>query len=197
MKGVIELGRLFEAENTIDTLKGSNLQERAAGIFGQRGDLCYIVYDGMLPFLSILREQLYLIPSNVGRIDIILIPPSTWFSRTPHSISTPLSRAIVENATSFALGHSYNSPPYLFAFGARDGSVKIWSVLSNRALDPCEAAEPFEVHDGRTDPLSGAYPENSMPVVSMGRFVTLPPPSLPERTPSSCEGCAESQSRDE
>ena len=85
-----------------------------------------------------------------------------------HQIKTPSPRAVVRDFTSFALGHNPAFAfPYLFAFGGVDGSVKIWSIQSNRDLDGCESAELFEVHD-RLD-------SDSDPVVRTGKFLTLSP----------------------
>ncbi|KAL5528725.1 hypothetical protein ACEPAF_7862 [Sanghuangporus sanghuang] len=92
-----------------------------------------------------------------------------------HVITTPTPKALAKDPTSFAVGlHPDQTFPYLFAFGDKDGSVMIWSVQSNRALANCNAAEEFEVHDRR----EGRY----HPVVTMGKFLTLPPPMNPTGT---------------
>ncbi|KAL5523486.1 hypothetical protein ACEPAG_7659 [Sanghuangporus baumii] len=71
-----------------------------------------------------------------------------------HEITTPSQNAILRN---FPSVHN------------KDGSVKVWSILTNRALDECELAESFEVHnqrDGRTS-------------ISTGQFLNLSPPVVP------------------
>ncbi|KAL5485467.1 hypothetical protein ACEPAI_8109 [Sanghuangporus weigelae] len=92
-----------------------------------------------------------------------------------HLITTPTSKALAKDPTSFAVGlHPDQTLPYLFAFGDKDGSVMIWSVQSNRTLAECNAAEEFEVHDRR----EGRY----HPVATMGKILTLPPPMNPTET---------------
>ncbi|KAL5528755.1 hypothetical protein ACEPAF_7892 [Sanghuangporus sanghuang] len=112
---------------------------------------------------------MHFLPFVVGGINITYLstsPKSASIVRL-HVISAQSTKAIVENPTSFAIGHPHKSHPYLFAFGGRDGSVKIWSILTNNSLEDCQSAEDFEVRDRRNGP-------GTDPVISTGRFLTLP-----------------------
>ena len=75
----------------------------------------------------------------------------------------------MENTLNFAYGHCSISRPYLFAFAGDDGSVKIWSILSNTNLRNSKRARLFEVHDKR----HGRFFD---PEISVGRYMILPPP---------------------
>ena len=82
-----------------------------------------------------------------------------------HTIRTTDSRALVQDPVAAAVG--LVTFPYLFAFGAADGTVKIWSVLSNNDLG--FNGSTFRVQDER---------EGWKGTDLMGKFLILPPPDL-------------------
>ncbi|KAL5507566.1 hypothetical protein ACEPAH_7022 [Sanghuangporus vaninii] len=130
--------------------------ERAVGFLGKTDSMIFNVTDKEIGiFYRPLERQKYCSPL--------------------HLVTTPTPKALAKDPTSFAVGlHPDQTLPYLFAFGDKDGSVVIWSLQSNRTLAECNAAEEFEVHDRR----EGRY----HPVVTMGKFLTLPPPTNPTGT---------------
>ncbi|OCB87363.1 hypothetical protein A7U60_g5503 [Sanghuangporus baumii] len=131
---------------------GNNPRIRAVGCFGKDDNMVFDVMDSKLAIFHRLSK-----PHSIS---------TSWL----HEITTPSQNAIPRNFVSFALGHHLDvSRPYLFAFGNKDGSVKVWSILTNRALDECKSAESFEVHDQRDGRTS----------ISTGRFLNLSPPVAP------------------
>ncbi|KAL5523495.1 hypothetical protein ACEPAG_7668 [Sanghuangporus baumii] len=126
-------------------------KERAVGCLGKNKKIIFVAVDAKIEIF----HRFY--PSGIainGRL---------------HFFTTPSTKAIVEDLVSFAVGYS---EPYLFAFGSSDGSVKIWSIQNNALLHHCEEAQLFEVHDNR---------EDSTVEVSVGKFLTLPPPDISGR----------------
>ena len=82
----------------------------------------------------------------------------------------------MENPVSIAVGlHPSRSFPYLIAFGGEDGTVKIWSILSNGKLAENELAETFVIYDLR---------ERSEEITSTGKLLVLPPPRDMQRADS-------------
>ncbi|KAL5507587.1 hypothetical protein ACEPAH_7043 [Sanghuangporus vaninii] len=131
---------------------GNDPRIRAVGCFGKDDNMVFDVMDSKLAIFHRLSE-----PHSIS---------TSWL----HEITTPSQNAIPRNFVSFALGHHLDvSRPYLFAFGNKDGSIKVWSILTNRALYECESAESFEVHDQRDGRTS----------ISTGRFLNLPQPDAP------------------
>ena len=134
------------------------------GYFGKDDNLVYMVCDGA-SFLLMLRTSL-LIFSAIESVDIYHSHVHSFF----HVISVPGSGTFTQGSQSFAVGlNPERRAPYLFAFGRIDGSVKIWSIQYNRALHYCKSARLFELHDKRY--------WHSEPVMTIGRFLTLPPPT--------------------
>ncbi|KAL5485478.1 hypothetical protein ACEPAI_8120 [Sanghuangporus weigelae] len=129
------------------------VQERVVDCFGKDENLVSIVVDTEIRILHHTSE------------------PNSASTKTLHAFTTSSRKAIVDSPISFAVGHSSLSSPYLFAFGDSNGSVKIWSIHNNTILHHCEGAQFFEVHDifNRSDVM-----------VSVGRFLTLPRPEIPE-----------------
>ncbi|KAL5528736.1 hypothetical protein ACEPAF_7873 [Sanghuangporus sanghuang] len=136
------------------------LQDRAVGCFGKDENLVFVVVDTEIRILNRVSE------------------PNSASTRTLHVFTTSSRKAIVESPISFAVGHSCLSPPYLFAFGDSDGSVKIWSIQNNTILYYCEGAQFFEVHDI----FDGSDVKDSV-----GRFLTLPAREIPELPRPACE----------
>ncbi|KAL5507577.1 hypothetical protein ACEPAH_7033 [Sanghuangporus vaninii] len=152
---MIEPDGLGSIESVHEAFRWSEkeVQERAVGCFGKDENLVFIVVDTEIRILSRVSEL------------------NLTSTRRLHVFTTSSRKAIVESPISFAVGHSRQSPPYLFAFGDSDGSVKIWSIQYNTILDYCEGAQFFEVHDT----FDGVDVKDSV-----GRFLTLPTREIPE-----------------
>ncbi|KAL5507597.1 hypothetical protein ACEPAH_7053 [Sanghuangporus vaninii] len=110
---------IIPVQYVINWFKENDLRERAVGFFGKDDNMSFIVFDGSFVF----AYHLFALACN---------PDAVY-------------QVIDENPTGFAIGHSHKSHPYLFAFVSRDGSVKIWSILTNNSLEGCQSAEDFEV----------------------------------------------------
>ena len=92
-----------------------------------------------------------------------------------HIIRTSNMRAIVEDPVSIAVGlDPARSFPYLIAFGSEDGTVKVWSILTNSILAENESAETFVIQDQRE-----IWKDE---IISTGRFLVLAPPENLQRT---------------
>ncbi|KAL5485489.1 hypothetical protein ACEPAI_8131 [Sanghuangporus weigelae] len=141
-----------ETTDAIELEGSARVETLAVGCFGKDDNMVFDVIDSKLAIFHRLSK-----PHSIS---------TSWL----HEITTPSQNANPRNFVSFALGHHLDvSCPYLFAFGNKDGSVKVWSILTNRALEKCESAEPFEVHDQRDGRTS----------ISTGRFLNLSPPVAP------------------
>ena len=100
-------------------------------------------------------------------VEVTLFEQSHFRYKVLHIFSTPNDDAKLKAPISFAASPSV---PYMFAFGLEDGSIKVWSIQSDKSLigsDP--RVDNFVVHDRRS--------RFGEPSVSMGRYLTLPPPA--------------------
>ena len=110
--------------------------------------------------------RLIVLVTGVLRISRRLCEP-TATEQDLHVYTTEPVAMLPAGATSFAVGRTHWSHPYLFAFGGRDGSVTIWSIQSNSNVRLTGEVQLFEVLD-----LAGITHH----VVSIGRRLTIPPP---------------------
>lgn len=169
--------RLLQASNEYDLVDNSlgGLWGRIVGYFGKEDGLAYDVGFGESVVLLLSGSLL-----TTSAVESVYIYPNLERSFL-HGFIAYGSGVFPQDVQGFAVGYvPTRLMPYLFAFGSRDGSVIIWSVQSDQALNSCKSAKLFELRDQRS--------WISKPVAVIGRFLSFPAPTIPTATGSSSEG---------